>query len=472
MKMNKLLGPVAAAVSAAVLSLSACGGETPTELDLIGTWEGRIDVAGISLQVKVDFLGAGETLQATIDIPEQSAFGLPLVGVALRGDSVRFDLPSNLGTARFAGVLSGDNISGSFTQGGAEGSFALSRVAVADVAPLPYASRDVIIEGAGFQLAGTLTLPEGAGPFPGVILLTGSGAQNRDEAVFGFRVFGVLADHLTRSGVAVLRCDDRGVGGSTGGGVPVTDSLFAADASLMLDYMLADSSIASGKVGVLGHSEGSNTAFMLAAERPEDVAFVVSMAGPSISGYDVLLSQIAKLSELAGLSEEQTAERLESQRAIMDMVLGGQDLSGLDSLFRTQMMQELQDLPPEQIEALGEDLDDYIDSAVEQSIAEISSPWFLRFLSRDPALDISRVACPVLALYGSLDCQVTIDANAGPMELALTGNPDHAVIVVEGANHLFQEAVAGSVEEYAALESHFIRGFPETICQWIAERFQ
>ncbi|MCK4806637.1 MAG: alpha/beta hydrolase, partial [Candidatus Aegiribacteria sp.] len=180
---------------------------------------------------------------------------------------------------------------------------------------------EVTVTGDDVSLAGTLTIPEGAGLFPGVVLFTGSGLQGRDENVMGFRVFGELADHLTRSGIAVLRCDDRGFGSSVGELDHLTDSVFACDALLMLNYMLAQPEVDPGRIGILGHSEGSTVAFITAYREPEDVAFVVSMAGPSISGYEVLLGQIETLCRQAGLTEEEIARNVEVQRKVMDIIL-------------------------------------------------------------------------------------------------------------------------------------------------------
>ncbi|MEN8208996.1 MAG: alpha/beta fold hydrolase [Candidatus Fermentibacteria bacterium] len=449
--------------------LAACGQVEEVNSDVSGVWEGSISISGIELDIIVEVtVDAAGLYDAGIDIPAQGAFGLELVNVYVRGDSIGFSLPSNHGEASFAGLIDGDLISGVFSQGGAHGSFELHRAAEITTEEIPYTVTEVTITGDDVSLAGTLTIPEGTDPFPAVILFTGSGLQDRDENVMGFPVFGELADHLTRSGIAVLRCDDRGFGGSDGDIEHLTDSVFAYDASIMLDYMLDQPEIDSGCVGILGHSEGSTVGFITADWKPENVAFVVSMAGPSISGYEVLLGQIETISRQAGLPEEEITRNVETQRKIMDIILAGDDHSELDELFRSETVASLEELSEEELAELGE-IDVYVDYVVAQSISQVESDWFLNFLQHDPADEISAVSCPVLALYGSLDIQVPPEQNLESMQMALSGNPLARVMVIDGANHLFQAAVSGSVEEYAALEPEFIDGFELIVSDWILE---
>ena len=449
--------------------LASCGQAPQVNSDVSGAWEGSISISGIVLDIDVIFIVDDTgSYEASMDIPVQGAFGLELVNVFVRGDSVGFELPSNLGEASFRGVLESDLISGVFSQGGVDGSFELNRASGIAMEEIPYTVTEVTITGEDVSLAGTLTIPEGTSPFPAVVLFTGSGLQDRDENVMGFRVFGELADHLTRSGIAVLRCDDRGFGGSVGEIDHLTDSVFACDASLMLDYMLAQSDIDPDRIGILGHSEGSTVAFITADWKPEDVAFVVSMAGPSISGYEVLLGQIEMLCRQAGIPEEEIARNVETQRKVMDIILAGDDHSGLDELFRYETLASLEDLSEEELAGLG-DIDVYVDYVVAQSIEQVESEWFENFLQHDPADEISAVSCPVLALYGSLDIQVPPERNLEAMQMALSDNSSALVMVIEGANHLFQAAVDGSVEEYAALEPEFIDGFELTVSDWILD---
>lgn len=458
---------------ASALALGTCA-RSPEPADISGHWVGNIAVAGMEIEIEIDFERVADSNHlATIDIPAQGAFGLELTDITISGDSISFSLPSNLGTAFFRGTTDSGVMSGLYEQSGYVGTFELVLQAPEggyESSSTTYESVDVEIDGDGYVLAGTLTIPgTGEPPFPGLVLFTGSGGQDRDENVFGFKVFATLADHLTSGGLAVLRCDDRGVGGSTGATEAATDSLFALDAELMLDYMLSHPDVDPSRTGMLGHSEGSTVAFMVAAARPDDVAFVVAMAGPAVSGYDILLSQIESLSRLSGLDDSEISEKVELQRRIMDAVLSGEGVTHLDTLFEDQIRAALAELSDVELAAIG-DLDTYVDAAVAQSLAEIASPWFESFIRHDPANEIGAVRCPVLMLYGSLDIQVTPEVNAGPAEAALTGNPDYSVVVIEGANHLFQQAVTGSVDEYAVLDREFIDGFPDTLTNWILPR--
>jgi pimeloyl-ACP methyl ester carboxylesterase len=425
-------------------------------------------IAGANLLIVVRIAVAGDSLSGTMDIPQQQARELELTDFLLRGDSLDFCLPSPLGAASFRGAARGDTLSGSFEQGGYAGTFLLVRTASSTEVSRTE-GEEITIQGADCLLAGTLTLPAGEPPFPCVLMLTGSGLQDRDEYVLGFPVFSEIAAQLVPSGIAVLRCDDRGVGGSQGDTESLSDSVLLADAGLMLDHLLGDPRIDSGRIGVLGHSEGSTIAFMLAAERPEDVALVVSMAGPAIDGYHLIPSQMERLFAMQGLSPEEIAGKLHAQRVIMDAVIAGGDLSVADSVLRAEIDAELESLSDEELAMVG-DPAVYMEQAVAANMASIESPWFRSFLTNDPTQAVREAECPVLVVFGGLDMQVTAEANADPMRQALAANPDHEVLVIEGANHLFQKAETGSIEEYAFLEPEFIAGFPDTLCGWLSER--
>jgi uncharacterized protein len=454
--------------AAAMVLMSGCGEAPVGTADVNGIWEGEISIAGANLLIVVRMAAPDNSLCGTMDIPQQQARDMELTGFLLRGDSLCFCLPSPMGPANFRGVARGDTLRGSFEQGDYAGTFRLVRTAASTEVTLA-AGQEVTIQGADCLLAGALTLPGGEPPFPCVLMLTGSGLQDRDEYVSGFPVFSELTAQLVPLGIAVLRCDDRGVGGSQGDMTSLSDSVLLADAGLMLDYLRGDPRIDAGRIGILGHSEGSTLAFMLAAERPGDVAFVVSMAGPAIDGYHIIPTQMERLFAMQGLSAEEIAGKLNAQMVIMDAVIAGGDLSVADSVLRAQLDAELQSLSDEELAMVG-DPAVYIEQAVAANMESIESPWFRSFLMYDPALAISEAECPVLALFGGLDMQVTAEANLDAMRQALSGNPDHEVIVIPGANHLFQEAETGSLEEYAFLEPEFVDGFLVTLSGWLSER--
>ncbi|OPL19615.1 MAG: hypothetical protein AVO35_09885 [Candidatus Aegiribacteria sp. MLS_C] len=445
--------------------IGSCGAPESVT-DPTGTWEGSIAGEGLELQLRAVFIMEGGTVTGTLDIPQQFARGLELENFVLSGDSLSFSLPSNLGRARFMGAMSGDTLRGDFLQGSFRGTFQLVRTSM-ETGPAEREGEEVTITDEDVVLAGTLTLPGGEPPYPCVILLSGSGLQDRDEYVMGFSVFVELARLVDGAGYAVLRCDDRGTGGSIGGLESFSDSVLLHDAGLMLAHMLEDPRIDPDHIGILGHSEGSTTAFMLAAERPDDVAFVISMAGPAVPGYDLIPSQLRAILAMEGFSEEQVSDRLEAQYMIMDAALEN-DSTLVDSLMRAWALEEIMALPGDARESLG-DLDAYLDRAVAASAASTLDPWFENFLTNDPAEYIRRVEVPVLCLLGELDIQVIPGTNLGPMQEFLADNPRALVAVMEGANHLFQDAVTGSVDEYAVLEPEFTAGFRDTLTMWLEE---
>lgn len=322
-------------------------------------------------------------------------------------------------------------------------------------------------------LAGTLSLPSaGKGPHPAVILISGSGPQNRDEelpGVPGYRPFATIADYLSRRGIAVLRYDDRGVGGSTGDHATATSADFAADAEAALGYLLGREEIDPKWVGLLGHSEGGLIAAMIAARNPA-VAFIVSMAGVAVDGYRLLLKQLERILEAEGSTEEEMATALEQQRTVMDLALA-ERWEEVETFLRGLILEQLQSLPEEQKAALG-DLEELAAQQVTIQLAGLQSPWFRFFLSYDPRRDWERVKVPVLALFGGLDVQVDAAQNRVALEeaLARAGNEDVTIVVFPTANHLFQAAETGSPTEYAALSPRFVPGFLETIAGWLRER--
>src|SRR5262245_8010092 len=253
-----------------------------------GPWEGAIQVAAGTLRMRVVFNETPGELRAAIDIPQQNATALPLAAVTRTGPNIHFELPTPAARAVFDGRVSGNTMSGTFAQGQVSGTFELTRIAAAGNVPkTPYAEQEIAVTIGPIRLAGTLTLPAGTGPFPFVVMITGSGPQNRDEDIFGFKVFQVLADRLARNGVAGYRYDDRGVGGSTGNVANATTQDFASDALAALVALKGRPEIDARRMGLLGHSEGA-TAAAIAASRSSDVSFAILIAPPALRGEDVL----------------------------------------------------------------------------------------------------------------------------------------------------------------------------------------
>ncbi len=442
----------------------------------LGHWEGAIQTPDADLQVKVDLAAEGGAFRGTIDIPQQAAKGLPLAGVALPAGAegaVRFSIQGIPGAPTFEGALAGGEIKGTFSQGGRSFPFRLGREVAKPVArpqepkpPFPYLAEEVQYEANGVHLAGTLTLPRGDGPFPAVLLLTGSGAQNRDEEVFGHKPFLVIADHLTRAGIAVLRVDDRGVGGSTGSVPRSTTADFADDALAGVRFLKSHPHIAPGHVGLVGHSEGALVA-SLAASRSRDVAFIVLLSGPGVPGREVILDQMARIARAGGMLEEQIRAGVAEQKKLFELMESEKDPARLETRLRAFLRAQLAGRPPAERVPEAD-----VDRIVDLQVQELLSPWYRFFLTYDPRPALSRVKVPVLALSGELDLQAAPDLSLPEVRKALAAAKDEDVTIrrLPGLNHLLQHAKTGALAEYAANEETISPEVLDIMTRWILDR--
>ncbi|MDG2095706.1 MAG: alpha/beta fold hydrolase [Phycisphaerales bacterium] len=335
-------------------------------------------------------------------------------------------------------------------------------------APFPYISEDVVYsnEAAGVELAGTLTLPSGLGPFPAAILITGSGAQDRNCEVFGHKLFLVIADHLTRNGIAVLRVDDRGVGASTQSGPQgsATSYDFAGDVEAGLSYLRDRSEISSDKIGLIGHSEGGMIAPIVAVRDP-DVAFIVLMAGPGLPGDELLLLQDVNLARADGVDVEEIDRSRQVQREIFD-VLKDESLSHSETSEHVRMLMERNPAVLQQSkEARGQ--------MVEELTRKVTSEWFTTFVRHDPRPFLCTVACPVLALNGDRDLQVVCDENIASIRKSLECGEslDWTIRVFPGLNHPFQRCKTGRIDEIALIDETISQEVLDAVADWIAIRF-
>ncbi len=467
------VGPLGLATFLAAGSMWAAPFPTFAQDDgLAGRWTGSLTIMGTDLGFSVEFSREGGALSAIMDIPSQAS-GLPLINVAEDGAAVHFELQAGPGLAVWEGDRDGDAIEGTFTQGGAAGTFTVTRDGAdtgeeEQAEPVPYREEELTFESGEVHLEGTLTLPEADGPFAAVVMVTGSGAQNRDEELFGFRPFRIIADHLTRRGIAVYRYDDRGVGGSTGNTALSTTSDFADDALAAIEMLSGHEEIDAGRIGLVGHSEGGVVA-PLAAQRSESVAFVVLIAPTSVRGADVIFEQGAEIARAAGQTEQQIEEGQVLQRRMFEAVENGEDMEAFRSELEEIIREQIASGSEEDL-AVVENAETFVKSQANQQIAQVTTPWFRYFLTYDPAPALRQTRVPVLTLFGELDLQVTPKQNRGPLAEALGGNPDVTIETLPGANHLFQAAMTGSPSEYATLEKAFVPGFLELIADWIVAR--
>ena len=457
-------------VSVVLLAL-ACAVPAFAQSSIAGRWEGAISVMGQDLAIVVVFTDVGAALTATIDIPQQGARGIPLRSVRAAGGRVHFELLAGPGPAVFEGTVTGDVMSGSFTQGPATGTFEVKRgAALRPEPPPPYRQEEVTIQSGAIILAGTLTVPATLGAHPAVVLITGSGPQNRDEELLGIRPFRMIADHLTRAGIAVLRCDDRGVGGSTGSVPKSTTADFAEDALAQVRYLEGRPDIDKAHIGLLGHSEGGLVA-PIAAARSKSVAFIVLMSGPALTGEKTILAQAELLAAAEHIPENEVRANADLQRMMFAAVRSGIGWEAVTEAGEKLAMAAIARLPEEQRKVIG-DPQAAARQRIAAQVASVRSPWFKFFLDYDPAPTLAKVQVPVLALFGGKDLQVPADPNRRVMEevFAKSGLKDYRIVVMPDANHLYQQANTGSVSEYTTLKKEFLPGFLDLLTTWIGER--
>ncbi len=323
--------------------------------------------------------------------------------------------------------------------------------------PYPYRGEEVAFESApGVKLAGTLTLPEGKGPFPAAILISGSGAQDRDEQLLGHRPFLVLADHLTRRGIAVLRYDDRGYGKSTGRFQDATSSDFAVDAAAAVAFLRDRKDIDTGRIGLIGHSEGGMVGPMVAAKDPT-IAFVVLLAGPGAPSRELMAAQRAAVAKARGIPPEAVAR---------NETFAGR----IDTLLAETADWEAAKVEVTKVVGQGAAV---VGVPVEQLIAAnqlLFTPWYREFIAHDPRPNLAKLRMPVLAVNGANDLQVIAGQNLPAIREALKANKDATVIELPGLNHLFQTSATGDPRDYGRIEETFAPAALATVSDWVRAR--
>lgn len=452
--------------------VAALGMATQATAQADGRWEGHIEIPGAPLHVKVVLEQDADAWQGTIDIPAQGSAALPLSGISVRSTAedaqhVEFAIRGVPGRPTFRGRLEGGEIRGRFEQGGATFPFRLGRLAVALTRPqeprppFPYASEDVRFESGAVRLAGTLTIPAGEGPFVAVLLISGSGLQDRDQTLFGHKPFWVLADHLSRAGIAVLRVDDAGTGQSEAHPSPPTLEDFAADADAGVDFLRADARI--GTVGLVGHSEGGVVAPMLASRR-DDIGFVVLLAAPGVPGDELMRRQNERI--YAAL--DFPADRRERLLGLLDRLFAILK-SDASTAAATP---EVEAIVREQMQANGVPPAEQQDAQVSAAAAQALAPAMRAFLRYDPRPTLTGTRVPVLALNGERDVQVDAEQNLPAIRAALADgeNADAETHRLPGLNHLFQTAVSGLPNEYGVLEETMAPVVLDGIRDWILAR--
>lgn len=429
--------------------------------NLVGRWEGALNVGGTSLPIVIRVSEGVEGLVAVMDSPAQGARDIAVADLSETGGVVRFAVPAAAG--RFEGRRSEDGSiwTGAWSQGGASLPLILTRTeATAEVTPpapparpqtpvppFPYSAEEVAFENGAVTLAGTVTLPQGEGPFPAVVLITGSGAQDRDETLFEHKPFAVWADALTRRGVAVLRYDDRGVGGSGGGSADETTADFAGDATAAVAFLRSRPEIDPARIGLMGHSEGGAAA-QIAAVNGAPIAFMVMIAGSAVDGARIVTEQVHEIALAAGRTPAQAAQARDAQARIMAAVVSNKD----DGPAAAAAVEA-------ELAASG-----LTGPAAQQSISLLSSGWYRYFAAYDPAEALRGLTVPLLAVYGDRDPTVPADLNR---EALAALKPDADIVVLPGLNHLMQTAETGLPTEYATITETLAPSALATVTDWI-----
>jgi uncharacterized protein len=445
----------------------------PSIVGLDGVWQGVVTRNGVDLRLVLRVATGDRGTGATFDSPDLGVAGLPVAGLSRSGQTVGFAVPAS--GARFAGTLSedGTRVTGTWSLPGqpdvivafvrAPTTAAYARRARPQTPrpPFTYRAEEVTFNNPDANhvtLAGTLTLPDGMGPFPAAVLITGSGPQDRDETQSGHKPFAVLADHLTRHGIAVLRYDDRGVGRSTGDFAAATSADFATDANTAVRFLLTRPEIARQAVGLIGHSEGGMVA-PIAAVANNAVRFLVLLAGPGTDLIRLAHSQ----QRLLGLSQGRTDDEITRMAPVMTRIFTAvtQSASTEDARARVRAI-----LTPDAMATLK-----IPEPLTESLVQEKATEWFRYFLTYNPAESLSRIRVPVLALNGSLDLQVPADDNLAAIASALARNPDVTIRKLEGLNHMFQTARTGAIGEFGDIDETMSPAVLALVTEWIERRF-
>lgn len=450
-----------AAVLFAVSSLCVSAADVPV-MNRRGVWNGKLMAGptGITLVFRV-FGESSDALQCVMDSPDQGAYGIPAELEYISGDSLAVSIPNM--TISFSGRFDGGKIVGVFSQRGFrfpltlnEGEPALRRPQTPEP-PYPYFTEEVTFTNTadGVTLAGTLTLPvgyeEGRAPKPvAVLFVSGSGQQDRNEELFEHKPFLVIADYLARHGIASLRYDDRGVGGSGMGSMPVTLHSNRDDAAAGVEFL--KNSGRFGKVGLVGHSEGGTIAFMLAGEVKLD--FAVSLAGSALQGDSLLVAQNRLMFLASGIPESVTDSYCAVLEQMFAAEIDGREISGseLDALVEKYG---------------GGNISDALKANLPVVAKQIKNPWFGSFLRYNPSADMAAIVCPVLAVNGEKDLQVPADLSLGAVRRNLPANPKHLIKSYPDLNHLFQHCTTGVVTEYRSIEETISPEVLQDVAEWI-----
>lgn len=438
-----------------LFSISSCSSQS----DITGQWYGSVDIGGFNMRINFDIQQSGDGYTATMVSPDQSNEVIPVTSVTFKGSKLNIRIDNIDFT--YTGTLQKDGIiKGSFEQMQQTNELNLSRTEIKSAQhsqepapPYPYKSENVTFtnEEAGIRLTGTLTIPRSFDNFTAVVLVSGSGPQNRDEEIMGHKPFLVLADHLTRQGFAVLRYDDRGVGESEGDYSQATLEDFASDAKAAIEFLKTRKEINKGNIGIIGHSEGGAIAFMLAAQN--EPAFIITLAGAGLPGPELLALQRKAIFQASGIPDDYINTFNQYLAEAQQIAINAKSIyelrEGITKIFTGTP----------------------VEKQIEPAIQQFSSPEIISFLKYAPKEYFKKITCPVLALNGMKDLQVVCAENLSAIKSGIEANGNKYVTTKAyfNLNHLFQTANTGLPGEYAQIDETFNIEVMDDITEWLKE---
>jgi len=444
--------------------------------DISGQWNGVLKVQGIQLRLVFHITAEGDNYVSTMDSPDQGAKGIPVSTTSFKDQVLHLEITA--AGIVYEGTLDKTNVLiGTFRQAGQSFPMNLSRETTEKVEtvrpqepkkPYPYHSEDIKFANskADVVLAGTLTLPAKEGNFPAVVLISGSGPQNRNEELMGHKPFLVIADYLTRNGIAVLRFDDRGTAESTGDFNKATSEDFATDVEAAVKYLETRKEINKKEIGLMGHSEGGVIAPMVAANS-KNIAFIVLLAGTGIPGDQLLLMQQQLVGQANGVSEADLKKAAAINAGAFKMIKTSENPESLNAGLTAYIKESF-----EEIKAKGKPEGMSDENFIALQVNQLISPWMVFFIKYDPAPTLQKVKCPVLAINGEKDLQVPAKENIEAIAKALKkgGNKNVTTKIIPGLNHLFQTCDTGSPAEYTSIEETFSPLALAEVTSWILKQ--
>ncbi|MCK9424933.1 MAG: alpha/beta fold hydrolase [Ignavibacteriaceae bacterium] len=446
----------------------------------VGIWQGKINInptVQLSIVLHIDKKEDG-TLNASMDSPDQSAYGIKVDKITASQDSLHFIVMAIAGNYHAEYNKDSLMLLGKWSQGAYSFPLNLKKTDKVEEAkrpqlpakPYPYNEEEVVFENKidSIKLGGSFTYPKEGNNFSAVVLITGSGWEDRDETIFNHKPFLVIADYLTRKGFAVLRFDDRGGGASTGNATKATTLDFVKDVKAAVDYLKTRKEVNQNKIGLIGHSEGGMIAPLVASER-KDIAFIILLAGPGLTGEEILIRQAELISKAEGIPDQEIEKNAKLSKSIYAELRKSKDAEDANKHVKNLLEEYVQKLSDSEKKELGD-----TKAFVEQQSNAVSSPWFKFFLTYDPVPVLEKVKCPVLALNGEKDLQVPAKEDLEAIETALKmgKNKNYKTLLLPGLNHLFQTAQTGSPNEYGKIEETFSPVALQTISDWLKEILQ